>query len=471
MKRIRIISLFFSILSAIFLIISLIVQNGHTSLISSACALLCIFIVCCFLIRSRTIAEDLAPKYNVMIQRDVLASLLRGGMNTSRRNIQSFMTSALQFQSPYFVLLRINSEEYKNAVPDSDPQHTTQYYSMLSDLLEYVIPAYLPYSNRCRLTCFEGDYYMVINLLDVPEEIMITDSFIAYLEDCLEEACNYLNQTYHFSIQIDISSVYNGIHYLNIAYNEVCCLAEYGRLACITSPCLASHEAEFCQDKIDLVQLEINQAVKFRNALARNAYQQAGVILENMIDIFTHGSLENICKFRGYLAELLHLAYTCLEACDSEFCSDDHPELLQDREIETLDTLVELKRRTRESFDLLSAWYHNKLNLDGTKLQDVLDYINSNYHDYNLSANMICDVFGISASYLFRLFRDSNSTLLETIHKVRLDHAKQLLLNTTMTVDDISHEVGFAGRWSLIRSFKNYEDCTPTQYRENHRNQ
>jgi two-component system response regulator YesN len=53
----------------------------------------------------------------------------------------------------------------------------------------------------------------------------------------------------------------------------------------------------------------------------------------------------------------------------------------------------------------------------------------------------------------------------EYIAKLRLSHAKRLLLETSLKIDDIAEKVGYLGRNSFIRIFKKYEGITPGKFR------
>ncbi|MDR2706099.1 MAG: DNA-binding transcriptional regulator [Planctomycetaceae bacterium] len=61
-------------------------------------------------------------------------------------------------------------------------------------------------------------------------------------------------------------------------------------------------------------------------------------------------------------------------------------------------------------------------------------------------------------------------TVLQEIHKVRLDRAKRLLQETDMTIPEIADDVGFATGSYFIQVFKNELGITPSKYRQIIRN-
>lgn len=57
-------------------------------------------------------------------------------------------------------------------------------------------------------------------------------------------------------------------------------------------------------------------------------------------------------------------------------------------------------------------------------------------------------------------------SLPDYINKIRVDHAKELLKNTTDTIGSIAGRVGYMSSNSFIRIFKKIEGITPGQYRD-----
>lgn len=100
------------------------------------------------------------------------------------------------------------------------------------------------------------------------------------------------------------------------------------------------------------------------------------------------------------------------------------------------------------------------------KSQQILEFIESNYANPSLSAQLICDRFRISRSYLSKILHtETGCGLVERIHDIRVQHAKRLLTETTISIEQVAEQVGFSNRFSLLRSFKQIEGCSPTEYR------
>ena len=74
---------------------------------------------------------------------------------------------------------------------------------------------------------------------------------------------------------------------------------------------------------------------------------------------------------------------------------------------------------------------------------------------------------GVSPSHLHRLFRaETGVTLVNRVHRLRLDAAAELLRETDQTVLAIAQDVGFTSQAHLTRLFTRHFGCAPGRYRE-----
>nr|WP_265105007.1 DUF3801 domain-containing protein [Gemmiger formicilis] len=91
-----------------------------------------------------------------------------------------------------------------------------------------------------------------------------------------------------------------------------------------------------------------------------------------------------------------------------------------------------------------------------------------NYSDAALNVNALSEHFDRPAPFVSRYFKEMNGTnLTQYIHKVRLEHVKEKLLQDEK-LETIAITCGFGSLRSFLRIFKQYEGVTPTQYRELH---
>ncbi|MWJ33064.1 helix-turn-helix transcriptional regulator, partial [Saccharibacillus sp. WB 17] len=136
--------------------------------------------------------------------------------------------------------------------------------------------------------------------------------------------------------------------------------------------------------------------------------------------------------------------------------------------LEHFDTLDELETSVRS---LLSE-YAVRLKLlresrsSHVTLQEVRAFIDANYIDPDLSLSSIADRFGLSASYLSRLFKDAfGQNFVDYLAGIRVEAAQALLRDTEDPIREIATRVGYANYMSFSRAFKKIVSATPGEYR------
>ncbi len=133
------------------------------------------------------------------------------------------------------------------------------------------------------------------------------------------------------------------------------------------------------------------------------------------------------------------------------------------RDIQTLDALA------RESEETVYRLCHTKEGPEDESYgEKVNQYIGQHFSDPELTVTQIADHFGVSSSYLLRVYKKDcgGSGISDSIHRRRVDEAKILLRTTGDTISDIAVRVGYGNSLALIRAFKRLEAMTPTAYRK-----
>jgi AraC-like DNA-binding protein len=97
----------------------------------------------------------------------------------------------------------------------------------------------------------------------------------------------------------------------------------------------------------------------------------------------------------------------------------------------------------------------------------------SDYIDENLTSELTLGVLAkkcfYNPSYFSRVFKEKFGVPpAEHIRKRRLDYATKLLLQTDMTVEEISNSAGFSDRSSFYKAFTRYKGSLPSEYRGAH---
>lgn len=97
----------------------------------------------------------------------------------------------------------------------------------------------------------------------------------------------------------------------------------------------------------------------------------------------------------------------------------------------------------------------------------LVEYIEANFKEYDFSLEQAAHAFGLSTSYISRIFKESTgSTFSDYAVTLRMAEVKKALLQTTRPIKDIIQEVGYVDTSSFIKKFKKIEGMTPKEYRD-----
>lgn len=97
----------------------------------------------------------------------------------------------------------------------------------------------------------------------------------------------------------------------------------------------------------------------------------------------------------------------------------------------------------------------------------LIEYINQNYNDKELSLDKMACQFHYSYNYLSNIFKDQiGYKFTDYLNHIRLQKAKELLETTPYSISYIAENVGYMSSNTFIKNFKKYYHMTPGQYRE-----
>lgn len=99
-------------------------------------------------------------------------------------------------------------------------------------------------------------------------------------------------------------------------------------------------------------------------------------------------------------------------------------------------------------------------------IRDVKNFIDLNFTN-KITLDSLCRIASLSKSQLINLFKlHYNITPVEYIIQLRLDEAKQLLIDINLSVHDVAREVGYDDIFYFSKLFKNRFGESPSKYRK-----
>ncbi|AOZ93088.1 response regulator transcription factor [Paenibacillus crassostreae] len=97
--------------------------------------------------------------------------------------------------------------------------------------------------------------------------------------------------------------------------------------------------------------------------------------------------------------------------------------------------------------------------------KDIKDYIDGHYfEDFKVSS--FTEKYFLSREYIMKLFKQQYGYgIHEYVQKVRMDKAKELLLESNLKILEISEMLGYKDKNYFSKAFRNYYSISPTEYR------
>lgn len=97
----------------------------------------------------------------------------------------------------------------------------------------------------------------------------------------------------------------------------------------------------------------------------------------------------------------------------------------------------------------------------------ILQYMDQHYNE-NITLKSAADRIYMNASYFSTLFRKKTGiTFVHYLQKLRIERAKELLLDPQYKIYEVAVKVGFVDEKYFFKVFKNCEGVTPNEYRDN----
>jgi len=217
-----------------------------------------------------------------------------------------------------------------------------------------------------------------------------------------------------------------------------------------------SNANDLCHEKI---------MIYFKEEYIRNLFNPTMLI--NLFSIFEHKNhiiRLNITDQELVQRLLLKLLdeYNSFKSSGEEFEEYKQEKLfhLKIMLTEFLYILKKIRKNQKEDFKHTSPLHKT--------ISDIAQYITQNYEG-NIKLTSIANDFSLNPCYLSSMFKEiTGFSLIEYLNLTRIKEAKNLLNHSDLNITEISERVGFNTLSHFGRTFKKYNNISPSQYRKIH---
>ena len=205
---------------------------------------------------------------------------------------------------------------------------------------------------------------------------------------------------------------------------------------------------------------------QFLDLMTEKRYLDAEPVLLQLVRLRAATPRTVISLTQELIARLTFFAYQLLDGADMPSVSRERILDRIDR-IHSVKSMADLESHLHGILALMeelreTAEHSSDLGWTGK----LSDYIKNNYANPAMNAALLSEVFGLNPAYISHIFHQGSGVkLVDYIHMTRIEHIKDLLKQTDMSLGDIAQKTGYYDRRSMSRVFCRYMGMTPSEYR------
>lgn len=115
-----------------------------------------------------------------------------------------------------------------------------------------------------------------------------------------------------------------------------------------------------------------------------------------------------------------------------------------------------------------SSFVNENFTYNSRRLEKAFEFMKANY-DKNISLEDMSKIVNMTEVGFSRFIKKrTGKTFIDSLNDIRLGHASRLLIDTTLTIAEVSYRCGFNNLSYFNRIFKKKYNCTPKEFRENY---
>jgi len=391
--------------------------------------------------------NELINKNSVLISHNLLNCLLDGRYDDAAPILEWLDYNEIRFKNAYFTVMLVCIEDSRHFVRENNPEDIQTLKYAITSIAEELASEYC-----FAVSTIIGDSSVVLILNPSEQLVESGEDFISSVAEVLEKV---FDSYFDVKIKAFTGHVVNDIRKLPSSYGEATAKTEATietRGSNITSSTFGGGYYKASYEKM------------LSNAVQAGDLALCEEVLESIFRKYTiQGELMKNLAF--YIVGTATKVLDLMQIDMNKIFPDDVNLVQILLEAEDEAALHEkISYMFREICDYIAS---NKVSRSIKLRRQIIEFIDKNIHNTNLSQTLIAEKLEISSSYLSKLFKKESGgiNMVDYINKVRIDKVKELLINTNQPLEGIATQVGYTNSKTLIRVFKQHEGVTPGKFR------
>ena len=289
-----------------------------------------------------------------------------------------------------------------------------------------------------------------------------------------ERILSHLDESEFDSLKLAISSCHKDMEEINVAYREAVMARDclYMRT---DVPALSYEECDFQPGALKTDTEYLNRQQHFNRLVSQGKYNDAAEYLQHLVPaVFGDDVIARSETGRMHLEMVKYQMISCMDYLYKG--SEEALEIRRDRIREMLlctsySQVLDIMRDLLRDM-VVPESDANEQNGGDETLLNIKIYVRTHYADTQLSITSIADQFDMSPNNVSKLFsRKAGIGVLQYIHRIRIENACNLILNTDMNLTEISQKVGYTNTLTFSRAFKARYHMSPSEWRHMNENE
>lgn len=300
----------------------------------------------------------------------------------------------------------------------------------------------------------ESVFYIILNF-DNPSESV--NNRIAKHIDTIKGLFEYDKE--YVKLQFGISEIHRYISGLKTAYSEadksLSLLAQFNSI----------EKYSYSSENKKMYIFSQTDETKLYNYIISLKKDEAKKHLENIIknNVNNHTSEKNMIKL---YSQILVCIFKALATKGISYSTDDKSD------VELISEIILCSPEEINNFmiNLIEKATHNNVYKGKIEIEDIIEFINAHYCECTLCLDEIAKKFNVTPKHLSKKIKSSlGVNFSDFLAQTRIEKAKQLILESDNSLNEIYLKIGFTNRNTFIRNFKTVVGFTPSEYKKQKR--
>ncbi len=414
------------------------------------------------LLEHKNIAEEKLVAQSKTIIANKVEHLLHSPIIESSSLIEEFKDLGVAWDNNGFIVLGfyiLNYGEFK----DADSRLFNNPYNMCQFVLQNIFEELI---SQKFTTIFTHSDNLLVSVVNIPET---NASTINSLISLLKEGISVISNEFEFKYVISLSEAETGIENLSLLYSHM--IMNFETIASNDeSGTIYRYSDEVYDSSDNSSSKEFNvMETHLYNAIKAKDFDKAIEYIGQLNKLF-----RDLQKSNSTQIYLLRLSSTLASSLSTVVDDTTFNSILNDIFIkgtliiphEYLDIIKTLLADIKNNY-IDNTAVKQRTHSENELSEKVNKYILANISCKDLSIPMICEYMNIPSRILSDEYKaQTGTTMSKYIQTSRVELAKKLLLETDLSINEITEQVGYEYALSFTRLFKKYEQVSPSEYRQ-----